>query len=706
MPDYTQKNRPQYEELQKRVEQFETENRELRQREQKAEEENRGRIIFEEKLKLSNDKAYAILNASPESVFLMDENGIVLASNETMASRLGKTTDSIVGCRLWDLFPPDVEKSERELFDSVFQSGKPLMFEGRHGDAIIEHNIFPVIGANGKVDCVAVYAGDVTERKNTENKLREVKNKMESLFLVAPTGICHLTNRVITDVNNTILEMTGYSANELIGQSSLILYPTKEEFDYVGKEKDEQFANHGTCVIESKWQKKNGDIIDVLLASSPEDINDLSKGTIFTALDISQRKQYEIQLKEKNEEIEAQNEEFQQINEELFQTNKELQEAKDRAEAANNLKTEFLHNMSHEIRTPMNSIIGFSELLDKPGTTDESRKYYSRIVQSSARQLLRIINDILEISILETKQQKLREEEFCLDDLINELYSASNPRAKERNIPIYIKKETNIQCRLCSDRTKLQKVLGHLLENALKFTDEGFLEIGYHVKGEYLEIYVKDTGIGISAKHKDLIFERFVQESKDIAHEYGGLGLGLSISKENARLLGGDIIVESEKGKGSTFFVTIPYKPATDSVVGNSPGYVEMKVNSDQKYTVLVAEDEEMNYLYIETLLTEKDDLPVNLIHARDGQEAVDICLKNKNIDLVLMDVKMPRMNGYEATKYIKQAFPSVPVIAQTAYSTESDKELALKQGLDDFISKPINKDILFELIHKHLIIR
>jgi len=362
--------------------------------------------------------------------------------------------------------------------------------------------------------------------------------------------------------------------------------------------------------------------------------------------------------------------------------------------------------MSHEIRTPMNGIIGFSELLVEPDITHEKRAYYSKIVQSSSYQLLKIIDDILEISTLETKQEKIHETDLCLNDLLMELFSIFNLKSKERNIPLYLKKELHDEVSyIISDVSKLNKILGNLLENAFKFTSEGFIEFGYYLEQPNLILYVKDTGIGVSPNNHETIFERFSQEHKEIAAKHGGLGLGLSICKENAKLLGGDIALESKKGEGATFRVSIPYKPSRASNHNTSTNFNENDAAID-KYTILVAEDEEVNYLFIEVLFEDRIEGDFKLIHAKNGEEAVEICMTSNEIDLVLMDVKMPVMNGLEATEKIKEKFPHLPVIAQTAYSTESDKELVLRHGCDDFISKPIDREKFSSLMNRYLIER
>lgn len=382
----------------------------------------------------------------------------------------------------------------------------------------------------------------------------------------------------------------------------------------------------------------------------------------------------------------------------------ELILAKEKAEEANKLKTEFLHNLSHEVRTPMNGIIGFTEMLEDPDLSNEMRTNYSKIVQNSSFQLLKIIDDILEISSLETKQIKVKKEEFCINDLLMALFSQYSVKSQERDIPIYIIKGLpQHQSKLISDKSKLAKILSNLLENAIKYTDEGFIEIGYRIENETMVLYVKDTGIGISPKSLDKIFERFSQEEKEMSRKYGGLGLGLSIAKENAKLLGGDINIVSEKGKGSVFYVSIPYEPSGNRGQDVSKSVLNKNGETQSKrYRILIAEDEEVNYLYCEALLEGNPNF--DLIHAKNGKEAVDICMNDNRIDLVLMDIKMPIINGHEATELIKSKYPNLPVIAQTAYSTEFDKKLALKHGCDDFLSKPIKKEVLLKLINAYLV--
>ncbi|PLX25480.1 MAG: hybrid sensor histidine kinase/response regulator [Salinivirgaceae bacterium] len=380
----------------------------------------------------------------------------------------------------------------------------------------------------------------------------------------------------------------------------------------------------------------------------------------------------------------------------------DLIKARSQAEEANRLKTEFIKNMSHEVRTPMNGIIGFSTLMDDESISHVKRKYYSRIIQNSSKQLLRIIDDILAISTLETKQDKAIEEEFSLNDTLMELFSIFDLKSKEIDIPIYIKKSLpDNRSYIISDKTKLNKILSNLLENALKFTNKGFIEFGYDIENNNIILYVKDTGIGISTEKQKIIFDRFIQEDENIKMNHGGLGLGLSISKENAILLGGNIQVKSEKGLGSTFYVTIPYKPG--SVKEEKIKNDLINIDPNKQYTVLIAEDENVNYLYLETLIQELDKYQFNLLQAKNGKEAIDLCDTNNQIDLILMDIKMPVMNGIEACKIISVKYPNIPIIAQTAYATNKDREIAIESGCIDYIAKPIDPTKFFNLLEKYL---
>lgn len=374
----------------------------------------------------------------------------------------------------------------------------------------------------------------------------------------------------------------------------------------------------------------------------------------------------------------------------------EIIKAKEKAEESDRLKSAFLQNMSHEIRTPLNAICGFSNFLNEPNLSEERKKNYVSIINSSSDQLLSIVNDILTISSLETKQEIIIIENFNVNDVIDELHEIFKRQLRTNDIPIILNKTQPLsQLQVSSDKTKVTQILSNLINNALKFTTKGFVEFGYSLKQDVLEFYVKDTGIGIESDIHESIFKRFQQADDSISRRYGGSGLGLSISKGYVELLNGKIWVESELGKGATFFFTIPYVFVKEEE--NAKFVVKEPKNSH--YTILVAEDEEVNFLFIEELLKNKDFI---LVHATNGEEAVEVCRINQDIDLILMDIKMPKLDGYSAAKIIKELNPDIPIIAQTAYAlnTEVDK---YKDAFDEYITKPIKSSILIEIINKCL---
>ncbi|MBN2663948.1 MAG: response regulator [Bacteroidales bacterium] len=383
----------------------------------------------------------------------------------------------------------------------------------------------------------------------------------------------------------------------------------------------------------------------------------------------------------------------------LDEIQKSLIDAKEKAEESNLLKTKFINNMSHEIRTPMNGIIGFSGMLNQENLSKDRIRFYTNIIKNSGEQLLRIIDDLLEISQLETKKVKLFETQFCLNNLLLELFSIFQIKAKEKNLSLYLKNGLNDNnCGIVTDKSVLNKIISNLLENAIKYTNTGYVEVGYFIENNNIKIYVKDTGFGIFDKNFDKIFEKFSQEENTLNDKQRGLGLGLAIVKENAELLGGKIEIESIKEKGSVFYLSIPYKPIN---IDDSKNTVKNNHNNDKEFKILIVEDEQVNYLYLEALLFTFNN-SLKITHAKNGLDAIDLCDEN-NYDLVLMDIKMPVMNGFEATKILKGKYPQLNIVAQTAYSSSEDIEKANRAGFDDFISKPINRLKMIKLVENYM---
>jgi len=399
---------------------------------------------------------------------------------------------------------------------------------------------------------------------------------------------------------------------------------------------------------------------------------------------------------------------------ELKRNSMELLQAKEEAVKANSLKTAFLMNMSHEIRTPMNAIIGFSDLLSKSDITDPDRNTFLRIIIENSQQLLRLIDDILDISKIESGLVEIAPKIFSMRDMISELveyFKNQRNLVGKKDLDIRIQEECiNVDHKLSTDPGRLRQIISNLMENALKFTESGTIEIGYEITsfkspddeksgaGEqsYLRFSVKDTGIGIKKENYSFIFDRF-SKVEDKIKLYSGVGLGLTISGNLVHLLGGEIWVESEVDKGSCFYFTIPYEQThKERETVKKSEMTEMRYDWKNKL-ILIAEDEESNYSLLKYGLEKTG---ATLLWAKNGKEAAEMCQSDSSIDLVLMDIKMPGMDGLEATRMIRINRQDLPIIAVTAYATNDDMKQCKEAGCDEFISKPVNFEDLFVKIN------
>jgi len=426
--------------------------------------------------------------------------------------------------------------------------------------------------------------------------------------------------------------------------------------------------------------------------------------------DVTERILAQNELLLKTEEIVAQNEELElhrnNLEELVKNRTAELELAKEKAEEANRLKTAFLTNMSHEIRTPMNAIVGFSTFLTNPECNEDDRKECIEQINSNAETLLNLINDIIDISKIQANQLSINTADFDLHGFLTELFETfqNDKILKAKELALRLRPFDIENRNIETDKYRLRQILSNIISNAIKFTDKGFVEFGYEVKGKMLEFFVKDTGIGISGPNKERVFTRFTKIEEDKTKIYPGTGLGLSISKNLVKLLGGHIWVESEENIGSTFYFTIPYhKSQTVETQPQKSKHILSFADEYNwhNYTILVAEDEDANFTVLKKFLRKTK---VTLIRAENGLEAVNLFKRDsKGIHLVLMDIKMPVMNGIEALKLIRQLNPNIPVIAQTAFALDNEVEEIVEQGFNELIIKPIEPEMLLKSIAKYL---
>lgn len=379
-----------------------------------------------------------------------------------------------------------------------------------------------------------------------------------------------------------------------------------------------------------------------------------------------------------------------------------LIKAKIKAEEGDLLKASFLANLSHEIRTPMNAINGFTELILNTEIDKNEQIEYLNVIQKNGENLVSIIDDLIEMSKIDSNQVSPNFSEINLESCIVELYKTIKvtiPKTKDIKFQL-IKSTVPAGYNIVTDEIKLKQVLINLLANAIKYTDEGFVSFKYEIdeKENRIHFTIQDTGSGIDVNHHQHVFDRFKRVENDKSIQVGGLGLGLSISKAYVEILGGTINLESEEGVGSTFYFSIPLKYATsEPIVVKS--IKEKEAMKSANKIILIAEDDNINFLLFQKMMKDRD---FQIIRAKNGQEAVDICINNSNIDLVLMDIKMPVLNGFEAIEQIRPIRPELPIVAQTAYSSSEDRLKIEQAGFDDYITKPLNRERLFELIDKY----
>jgi signal transduction histidine kinase/ActR/RegA family two-component response regulator len=389
----------------------------------------------------------------------------------------------------------------------------------------------------------------------------------------------------------------------------------------------------------------------------------------------------------------------------LFDENKtqrnQLNSALIKAEESDKLKSAFLMNISHEIRTPMNAIIGFSDLLLSDKTTATEKKEYVKIIQNSSKNLIDIIDDLVEMSRIDAQTIAANSTSCNLDKLVKSVFESIQVTNQNALVDLkLVQPENQLQQNIITDAVKLNQVLVNLMNNALKFTQEGFVVLDYEVNLEAKEINfsVKDSGIGISDDFKNKIFERFIKVNSKVITANDGMGLGLAISKSYVELLGGKITLQSEEGVGSVFSFTIPLK--IDENTQNEDLILSSQIDFGNEEIVIVAEDDKINFLLIKKLLS---NFNFKVLHAPNGAVAVQQCKMNSEIDLILMDIKMPLMDGYDAFVEIRKFNKTIPIIAQTSYSFQEEIDKINSLGFNDYIAKPLDKDKLFALVTKYM---
>ncbi len=591
--------------------------------------------------------------------------------------------EEIIGKPVSILYTPDMLPEIKKRMKSFIGKNKDFTAfhtcsrkDGEVFPALV--SLYPVMNDRGEVYRIVGVGFDISEQLSTEKALQESQTLSQNLIDSSPLGMLFYElnedgDLILVGANKAADGITGINTSLQIGKTIEQAFP-----NLAGTEIPEQYKK--TALYGEKWSKTDQFYEDDQIKGA-FDIQAFQLAPRHLAVmfqDVTERKQYEVKLKA----------------------------AKEKAEESDRLKSAFLANMSHEIRTPMNAILGFSELLQSDELSPDDINQYIHLINSKGKELMAIITDLIDISRMEAGDLSLYITPIDINSFLMKIISGfreeksviSKARLSIRhNFP-------ESESPVChSDKLRLTQVLNNLLANALKFTSDGYIELGYELAASRINFYIKDTGIGIPANKQSVIFERFRQADDSFTRHYGGAGLGLSISSQIIEILGGKMWVESVEKQGSIFYFSLPLRNEAvkekDTVSISRKKIPETEAVFDNK-KILIAEDDSSNYLFFESMLQKSN---AELLWARNGQQAIDILKEHGDTDLIIMDIRMPELDGLQATRAIRKTNRDIPIIALTAFAFAHDRENSLAAGCNEYISKPVKPGQLKNLLQKYL---
>ncbi|MGE5395301.1 MAG: response regulator [Candidatus Saccharibacteria bacterium] len=631
----------------------------------------------EQALRESEERLRDILFSTADWVWEVNENGVFTYSSQQGLELLNATNDEIIGKTPFDFMPKEEAKRISSIFKQLVKDRAPIKdLENwnidKNGEMIcLLTNGVPIINEYGEFKGYRGVDKNITERKVAENAIRQSEAELNYAQEIGKMGSWH--HHLPTKKHRWSKNMYHMLGLDIMDNDIAFLvylnHIHPEDKSLIDLYLQKILQTRSGVSFELRYLKDNGEMIWLHNNIRPNFENEQLTELHGVITDITEKKNTEL----------------------------DLIKAKESAEASDRLKTAFMNNISHEIRTPLNGILGFTEVLADPTLAPRDKDMYTAMLYNSSERLINTVTNFLDISLLTSGNQRVVKKEMNLNLLLQQVMEKFKSLSAQKNLTMSLELPFDQdEVMIVSDKDLLEKILTQLTDNAIKFTTRGSVTVGCRINENELLFFVRDTGVGIHEHSRQQIFEYFMQENTASNRGYEGSGLGLTIARGFINLLGGRIWMESEKGKGSTFYFSIPLEQPRHSKHHRQAG--RGAAGKRQKQTIVIAEDDDTNFFYISILL--KSD-SLTLLHAHNGTEAVELCNDHPETELVLMDLKMPEMDGFEATRLIKSQRKDLPVIAVSAYSGSEEQQRAIEAGCDEFITKPIKKELLLQKLEE-----
>lgn len=679
----------------------------------------------ENAIKESEANLKALIENTMENIWSIDLNYEIQYVNEVFVRAFMNTfgVQLAKGTNIIQSLPDHLKNVWKERHDRTFQN-EHFVFEDKidvgNRSVYIEVAANPIV-VDGKVVGASMYGKDVTEKKLAQIQLQYLSD-LQKLLIDLSAGFINLPIKEIEPaINQSLIKISEFvgvdrayvfdydpGSNTVTNSFEWCRQDIKPQINIMQSISLEEFTEwvdlhkKGEIVKIDDFTEKKWERLRILMkdpdAKSLLTIPLIHEGKYIGFVGFDSVRHHHLYTSYEKLLLQVYAQTLVNVKERLEKEQK-LISAKEKAEESDRLKSAFLANMSHEIRTPMNGIIGFLDLLKEPDLSEENKNTYIDIVVQSGRRLLDTINDIIEISKIETGELQIHISSVNVTELLAYFHGFFRQQTDEKELKYLISNQLPGDIiSFQTDRVKLESIISNLLKNAIKFTVRGSVEFGCYLEESNIVFYVKDTGTGIPEDQMEVIFDRFVQVDQSSSRPHEGSGLGLSIVKAYVQMLDGKIWVKSEKGTGSCFSFSIPYYPCKEEKILSEMISI-VDVTPSTVSTILIAEDDYTSFLYLESLLSGKG---ITFIHTSNGADTIKTVRENPGISLILMDIRMPGMTGIEATRQIRKFNRTVPIIAQTAYALAGDKELAIDAGCNDYISKPINRSDLQRLVYQY----